>query len=71
MKSDAERLTQLEFVVAHLQANLDSLDSVVQRLALEVERMQRSLERLRNVQQAARAALDGDGSMPDERPPHY
>ena len=70
-KSDAERIEELEFVVAYLQKQLGDLDAVVQSLNASLLKLTREIHRLRNDNESVKQQLDGGGNLPHERPPHY
>ncbi|MEZ5645234.1 MAG: SlyX family protein [Burkholderiaceae bacterium] len=65
---DNERLTQLEVKLAYAEDLLDTLNATVARQQEQIELLARELVRLRR----KNAETDqGDGTRPDERPPHY
>lgn len=70
-RRDQDRISDLEFVVTHLQRTVSDLDEVVRRLSSELEISRRDSQRLQKHLQRLEASLESDTSPADERPPHY
>lgn len=71
MKSDAERITDLEIQLAHLQRQYDVLNEVVTDQALQMDRV---VKRIAKWEDAVQRLKNSGGSTTDpldEKPPHY
>ena len=66
--NDAERLTRLEERYAHLQHHTLEQDKVMLELGEALVQMKKELGALRTQRGGGG---EGEGDLPDERPPHY
>jgi SlyX protein len=65
-----ERIVKLEFLVAHLERELATMNSVLLEQQKQIEALKRTAARLDD--RVARLAEDDEQRDPsDERPPHY
>ncbi len=71
MKSAEERVSEVEFVVSHLQATVDELNNQLIRLSKQVDRLERENRDLIGHQQILQQLVDSQRSLPHEKPPHY
>ena len=68
----AERLTQLEILVAHQQIALETMNEVVVDHTKAILKMERLLARIENtVREVRREATERSRDPRDEKPPHY
>jgi SlyX protein len=65
-----DRVTELEIKIAHMEDDLNVLSDTAIRLQSHIERLERSLERLRDRLDAATESRP-EGNPADEKPPHY
>lgn len=65
-----ERLTEIEIKLAHVEQSLQELSDVVYRHDGLLERLEKSLGRLRDQLESGEAPSDNAGPA-DEKPPHY
>ncbi len=65
-----ERILNLESVVAHLQHDLDQLNTVILQQQSEIDGLNETLTRLQSRLEQADARPE-ERSVEDERPPHY
>jgi uncharacterized coiled-coil protein SlyX len=68
--SDARRIEDLEFKLAHLERGLQELSDEVLRQQQDIERLRRENARLAE-QVAAATPQDADAATRVEIPPHY
>jgi uncharacterized coiled-coil protein SlyX len=67
----AQRLTECETLLTHVQRALQDLDGVVLSHGKRIESLEKRLERLAEFFGALRAGPTEDRRPEDEKPPHY
>jgi SlyX protein len=71
MKTDQQRITDLEISLAHLQRQYDLLNEVVTE---QTSRLDRAVKRIKTWEQnldRLKNAVETDSAPLDEKPPHY
>ncbi len=71
MKSNADRLTDLEMQLAHLQRDYDLLNQVVTEQATEMSQMAKHVRKLEQMLDSLKHKQDSMPDPLDDRPPHY
>lgn len=67
----AERVTELEIQLAHLQRQYDQLNEVVTEQASLSDRMSRQIRELQEQVKELKTKPLAEGDPLDEKPPHY
>jgi len=70
-RSHQRRIEELEFIVTHLQKNIDDLNEALLLQDRKIAMLSRQVELASS---AAQSILDGDPtprSLADDKPPHY
>ncbi|WP_068263032.1 SlyX family protein [Rubripirellula obstinata] len=68
----AQRITELEISLAHLQRLFDQLNEVVTSEAIRSDKMQRRISELeQQLKTSKEKPAEENRSLEDERPPHY
>ncbi len=71
MKTDQQRITELEITLAHLQRQYDLLNEVVTEQTSRLDRAVKRIEKWeQNVDRLKNAVETGSDPL-DEKPPHY
>ena len=64
-----DRLTEIEIKIAHVEQSLSELSDVLVRQQAHIDKLERGLEQLKELQ--AEAGVSAAGDPGDEKPPHY
>jgi len=70
MKSEADRITDLELLVTHLQRDLEQMHSVVLLQQKDFEELAQQVALLKNALEQNTSTTD-ERDLNEERPPHY
>lgn len=71
MKSETERITDLETQLAHLQRQYDVLNEVVTQQANQLDSVVKRIAKWESTVERIKNATDPIGDPLDEKPPHY
>ena len=71
MKSDQERITDLEISLAHLQRQYDVLNEVVTAQNAQLDRALKRMSKWEENFDRLKNAVDSPSDPQDEKPPHY
>lgn len=71
MKSETERIVELEIGLAHLQRQFELLNGVVTEQAMELDRANKRITKWEDTVQRLKSAGDSTADPLDEKPPHY
>lgn len=71
MKSDQQRITELEMDLTHLQRQYELLNEVVTDQAARLDRALKRIEKWEEGLDRLKNSMDGPGDPLDEKPPHY
>ena len=71
MKSESQRITELEVGLAHLQRQYDLLNEVVTRQATELEQAHKQIAKWETTVDRIKNVIEPTVDPIDEKPPHY
>ena len=71
MKSESERLTELEIQLAHLQRQYEVLNEVVTRQADQLDQAKKQIAKWEESVDRIKNAVEPTVDPLDEKPPHY
>jgi len=71
MKSEQQRITELEVSLAHLQRQYDVLNDVVTDLNGQLDRTTKRIEKWERGLDQLKSAVEQPTDPMDEKPPHY
>ncbi len=71
MKTQQERITELEISLAHLQRQYDVLNEVVTEQTSRLDRVVKQIARWEQRLDRLKHAVETESDPLDEKPPHY
>ncbi len=71
MKTDQQRITELEIQLSHLQRQYDVLNEVLTDQAGQIDRVVTKIKRWENDVELLKNAMESGRDIQDEKPPHY
>ena len=71
MKSEIDRIVELEIALAHLQRQFDVLNDVVTEQAMQLDRATKRIDKWEQAIERMKNTADSSTDSIDEKPPHY
>jgi SlyX protein len=71
MKTESERVTDLEIQLAHLQRQFDVLNEVVTQQTKQLDQSSKRIDKLVGTIEELKANTELISETVDEKPPHY